>query len=1093
MTMSYETPSHPSAKEWLDRYNRIQLQNFKLDKNKKELKLYPISKLPGRAAKSKPIIYTKETVKCGESTIDIIKKNEEFDSFVWHTTSDKVKEAVKWGIVKTQSVTGQVIAALGKYRLTVLDRIEDDAGISNRYIFKEPLLTHYQDRFEALEELESLANRQATYDEFNEAFKHYIDKLNKLEQGLFKPFPEEFKDVDHQGIAHIRKEIKLDIERAEHFMDHYNFTPANRATGIDSILTFVKKEMARNLRNLQNHNQNITYSRKNRFALTRGDLNSFIEDAEKIIEDYNAPPRDAIWSDHHGCYGLGNGKVAYDSSDHCSSPQEEHRAALAVTFIEKMNEIDVQKVSVPGKTKPTTKVFLKRDLGNPIELKIIAATKWRVGGGPVVGMKRACAWAANIAIKIGMGVVELPLTLIVEPLLFGHGRSFFNKVRKFAATSAINIERSTPEFSGTNELLQKVKRPPKSLGLRLRHLAVNAFKNTFQDAFFGVHDVYKQFTVHLFDDILDDYADGAKHIPDLDTVIKNCKNELIKIARKEMEIKETLQAQLNGKIIFESLHEEKEEGLSEQEQFARPGFIPSAGEYHDALNAGADGLDKFMAFFLHNIHAKHPFAGLLFSLTYVAGGLAVLVPNYVAFLGAEYIAFCKAMGFSMSKSHVSAAVSSAVTQAQLVTAAYEFGLHGPKSWLATNAKGFEQDPFTSLIYIGTAMGFGYLVINQFHIPWLSEMLKEDMGTFPPTSWAFIGAKLGVLVYELLSEHSRENLAQTERGKELREFLIKIRTRYKEAKEKQGINIDENIEEKVDASLKQFLTAEKMEKFKDAYDKLQGDDKFKQVSKETKELVDKQLTRNRIINFLANSKEQLPYLSARTKHQVVQQLKEHFPFHEARSLKKMLYPEETMSILRTTLKIIVTYPAFLVRMGAAVVSSLAQLSIKPLQSASMDFGLKILKDLSRVSRAIGKIFKVHYNFFRRHLKTFADVFVNSILARSQAVIANRHGIANIGYYISGAEAAINENNRQFVSTPGDELIKSATIPHPLNTERGNDCSYRHMLDELVYKQNLSIDSVKQSAAPVKNVVSFDKSKQSVRGRHKEILEPKRLRM
>lgn len=1026
--MAYTIPSFPSGRDVLAKYNEHKLRDFKLNQDETFLKLTPVSNVPWITAQSKQVQYEKETctlLKTSSNTIDVIKKDDEFHSFIWHTTAANLKKGVRYGIVKTQSVTGQVISTLGQYRLITLDRIKD-GYVSNRYLLKKKLLTHYQKRFELLEELESLANQNVPEMEFRHAFDRYIKNLTEIQTKLDAYFTKtKFSEVDRDGINHLKSEIQEDIAKAKHFMRHYSREAANRATGVDSVLTFVKSVMIRNLREMQNHNQNITYSRKLFYAATRGDLNSCIEDAEKIIEDYEVPPRDSVYADNHGCYGSGDERVAYDSSYHCTTGQQEQRALLAITFIEKMNKVvllDSPNQKATLQTKNTNK--------KQSELKTVTATKWHVSGGGGGVFKRILAWIANISIKLVFGIVELPLTILVEPLMFGHFSGFFHGVRKLATREITVKNNDAPALDGQESFLSsKTQRETMSLGLRLRHLTANAFKNSFQDIWSGARDIYKQFAIHLFDNIYDDYADGEKKKQSLDEVLRAFNNEISEIAIHENRVRENL---------FPDHQVPKEQKkVKLDEQFASPTFIPTGWKPNDALNSSASATDAFMSLFMHHIYAKHPFAGLLFTLTYAAGGLAVLAPNVVSFLGPQFIAYSQNLGFGMSQSPLTAAISSGCTQAQMASSVFEMIIHGPKSWVATNAVEFEKDPFTSLIYVATAVGFGYLVVYQLNVPWLSEMLKDDMGTFPPSSLAFVGAKLGVLVYELLEESEHEHLEKTDKNKNLKEYLTEL---YK--KSHPDVTEPALLSEKVDKvmnDLQQQTTAEALR------------NKFKKL---------------KLMHELTANHDRLLYLSAKTKHHLVQQMNElNFTSADVRSLKKLLYPEEKMSILRTTLAIIIGYPAFLIRLAVACVSSIIQRSPKPLLNAAVDFGYKIVEDVARVGRACSKYVKVTSLFIRRMIKTVADVFMNTVLARGEALVFNTHHIANGSYTISGRLDALYEKARQLFSTVVDAAIKFINVAHPMDTERKSEASYVKLFSKLEYNYDNN-DTSSQEKTPIK---------------------------
>jgi hypothetical protein len=141
------------------------------------------------------------------------------------------------------------------------------------------------------------------------------------------------------------------------------------------------------------------------------------------------------------------------------------------------------------------------------------------------------------------------------------------------------------------------------------------------------------------------------------------------------------------------------------------------------------------------------------------------------------------------------------------------------------------------------------------------------------------------------------------------------------------------------------------------------------------------------------------------------LKQHFSKEEVASLEQWLYPEDTASIARRTLKIIAYYPAALVPFGVACISSLWLGNMKPILRVIDELGMTVIKDFTRVGRAASQGSKIFVAFIRRHLKVVGDVFCNSGLARSEALLAGTHHIAGTAYQVSAACDIAYERARQ----------------------------------------------------------------------------------
>jgi hypothetical protein len=947
--MAYDDPILPSSKAVLRAYNEAAIRHFKLARvpagqAESALTVHPPSLIPWVVKRLQQDTYHKKTAPPPAAEfLECIEKNGLLDSFVWRTDARRLKQAVRFGIVKTQSLTSRVIGTLGHYRLIQLQRIQE-GFISNRYQLKEKLLNHYQDYFEALEALESLVNQSPTLEQFNQALAQYMGYLKKTEAEL----------TQHAALSSLEKHIHSKLQRdiiqaqrcAEKFREAYLKHPTDRATGTASILTFVKERMIRALREMQNLNQDITYSRKLRFALTRGELNSYIEDAEKIIEDYRAPPRDAIYAEHHGVYGADETPVVYDSAMHCSTEKALSRAVLAVHFIEGKNVLDLSDPAHPH-------CYVN---GTKYPLVIAKGTVWYMIGGFTMGAKRVATWFLNVLIKLAAGPIELLFTLVIEPMTVNYFPQFFEGVRRLATFEVPIHNPYAPALAG-EEILSRIDQSRISLGLRLRGLLRNVFRNAIKDLVYGASDIFKALTIRLFDALRDDYAAGED--------VMSWQEVSVASDTELQQIQQYIEA-IQKHLSLEKL-EKKEQAF-----FAAPPFMPSVGEYDDLLNAAASGSDAFVNIFTHNIHAKHPFVGLIYTLLYLSTAGAVLYPHLVLFLGKPFILFTEQLAGSMAKSKISGAVGAAVFMAQGGAFTADLMINGRYSALVSSAQAFEKDPFTALLYAGAALGLGYLFVYGFNMPGLSE----DIGSFPPNSLIFVGAKLSFLVYELLKEaHSPLSSDETVRF----ESFTQAQTAFNE----KMATADPKLKEKI-----------------------------------------------ALLVFMMQNHAQLRYLSPQTKSRCLLLLKCHFSKEEVASLEQWFYPEDVASIARRTLKIIFYYPAALVRFGVACGSSFWLGNMKPIQRVVDELGMTVIKDLTRVGRAASQGSKIFVAFIRRHLKVVGDVFCNSGLARSEALLAGTHHIAGTNYQVSAALDIAYERARQ--STPFlDAGIRHVTPANPLH--------------------------------------------------------------
>jgi hypothetical protein len=1018
--MPYSDLSLPSGEELLKKHNAEQLKYFKLNQDLNELIIYPPSNIPGIVSQKTPVIYKKTKFPVGDSIVELYTKNGEFDFFMWHTTGNKIQVARRWGILADYSITSKVLRAIGQDRLIELERISE-GYIGNRYAMETSLLDLYQDRIEPLCEIESIINQSNTPRQLKIAFDSYIAALKKIKRNLAQRFADnELATFDSDALNQISVSLEHDIMLAQQTLKQYmastsTLEQAQQSTGSASALTFVKTQIIRNLHEFLNISQNVSYSPVMPFALTRGELNSCIEYALRQVKDHEAPRHDVINTDHHGNYGDETILVAYDSSRQGLTPSQQKLALKAITFIEEVNSADVNKLNV----------------------QIIKAVNWGITDSYKVSFKKAAVWLANIGIKLTAGIPDLLTLGLIEPL------------RKMAIYEIKIQNPQVVELNGA-ELFEKATLPRISLGQRVRQILGNAFRNSVQDIWYGVRDIHREFTVHLFDNINNDYADGNVESPSLFDVMQIMGAEIEKINSLNAQHIKKINHSYGSAPPFFPLQKGQDRG----ERFAEPEAIPTTGKLYDPLNAGARGFQAVMDFYLGNIHAQHKFLGLAFSCTYLAGSLSILAPHYVTFLGAKYINFSRTLGYGMAHSKATAAMSSGCTQAQLVSAALELGMKGSRSWLATAANRFGEDPATSIIYISTAIGLGYAIAFKLNIPWLSEHLRHDLGHFPPSALGFAGAKLSILVKELFEEHARIDFDVTVLTNKIKQFLIDEYKRSEVYKNTSPVQTDAKIQDIVAETLTVLLNEGNIVQLKNAYQLLNSEESIqhmrliiKNLLCETDDESKQEFNRAYMAIIFEENEKNLAYLSEKTKHLVINQIKQNFSRQQALSLKNAFYPDDTASILRTTLGILIGYISFPLRIVCAIGSSIIQKNRQPVLSAGEEFALKMAKDVTRVIYAASKVVKAALVFPYIHCKAVGDVVINSFLGRLQAFLTNKHSIAASGYAGFAAVEVAYEHARQYVSMPVDVAMNFVTAPGSVDTLRKAESSYANILRKM----------------------------------------------
>jgi hypothetical protein len=713
-----------SAKKLLAAYNQEHYRAFTLN-DEEHLFLIAPSLMPSISATERRDHYEKLISHPGNPHhVKFIKKNKERLGFLWQTDRATLKKAVRWGIVKTHSITGKVISTLGNYRVAAHQRVAKGM-VSNSQAIKLKLLDLFQDRFEALEDVESLANKINTRAEITQVLQQYIEKLKKITEQL----SDYFSKVEQTGFSKetldtIRQGLQADIERTEAYLalikKKDDLSMVNSARAKDSVVEFVKQQMIHGLYELQAINQDMTYSRKRRFALTRGELNDFIEDARRTVDDHQADLRNVVTKSHHGLYASAEAGtlVTYDFIDDHLTPARERDVLLAISFIEGWDTLSNEKGQ-----KPT----VKNQAGEIEELATITATRWQTHRHFIAFFKSVVFYLLNM-----IGSVFISTRPWEEETW--KKKSFHLRAAELRKDAKFN---------------EPMWRKP----LRFVKHVVYALR----DVFYGIRDFGAELTFRMPAAILNDWHSSYK-TPDFQTTLRCVSSALQDIDEKE---KNRLQE------LLEQCQFQAPTLSKPASHLALMEYGLSGGEQNDILTAMVRGLTGFGTFFSHHIYAKDPVGGLLFTAGFAIGAGAIYYPALTsAAFGAAYTNWFTQFSYTMGSSPITAAIAGGGTQAELFAAAWDGVIHGPSGMTMNALYKCGEDPLTVGAYCLAAYGLGYVLANGVGghpIPWLSEHMMADLGTVPESGYPIIGAKLAVALYEALVVEPHEHHAPVKIG------------------------------------------------------------------------------------------------------------------------------------------------------------------------------------------------------------------------------------------------------------------------------------------------------------------------------------------
>jgi hypothetical protein len=726
-----------SDKSLLKAYNKNRWDEFIQD-NDPEMLLPEVSIMYRRSATKKLDKFEKTIIPNpneNDCHVKVITKNGKPEAYVWQTTPEKLALGVRWGIIHVESLTSKVISALGQYRITAHEIIAKGM-ISNSHAIKIALLDIYQDRFEKLQVLESLVNQDNTEGEIAAALDAYINEMVDLKAGLHNKLKAaNFEEIVPNALQRLADDIDADIQRAQNFKlktKAGNLRAINRAKGYYSILEFVKDQMTYNLAEMQGLNQDITYSLDKTFALTRGRMNDYILDAQKLINDHEPDFRNGVNAKHHGHFDATQ-RVIYDFSADGLSPEKERQAMLAVSFIEGWDRVDL--------SDPLNPVLQSNQ--HPYPLTPIAATRWRVARDlPSFGR------------KIGNMLFNMLKNLVTSTQPWKENEpKAYRDADKFQMVSYELNAHSKENLSIWQMLGKGIKRA--AIGLK--------------DIGSGVYHAGKSVSHDTFIDLRSDW-ESSKKADDLKTVIRVADEHIKAMHTAE---KDNLERVFNNVIntgenkCFITLDDLKRKDVGPHLaniSIAHQDYHLTASEANDILNSVLRGVTGFSEVFTHDLFAKNPVAGCAFLASYGLAAAAIFAPTYVSFLGSKLIALQNQLGSLLAGSKFSAAISVASLESQLASMALDGVMHGPSGQIGHLASQFTNNTLKLSVMLAVAYTAGRLLadgVNGYRIPGVVGEVLHEEANGNHLNYLILGAKFFIVTKELTEKGEKHKFSKEE--------------------------------------------------------------------------------------------------------------------------------------------------------------------------------------------------------------------------------------------------------------------------------------------------------------------------------------------
>lgn len=976
------------SKALIQEENERRLLEFYLSNDKKH-ELIPHSNLPGRLFAGHLIAYDRQRIPVGEHSIDIIKKDTEVSHFIWRTSPANFNQAIDDGIIPLDmldALTARVRQALGGYMINTRSRFYKSGILSNKHKEKHALLRLTQSRIKLFETLERCINDddptlsdEEKLNVLKNKIQDYIAHLKSTQSEVGNAYAL-LNQYDINATAQINHFIQKDIDEAQHYLNslqekeciaHYS------ASGPKSLGAFIKKAMIRQLREAQALNQNLCYSRLGGSFL-RGDFNGICEDALREINLHRPDLHNRVLKEHQGQFSSDNTELAVNFQTLGKDGRAIENTLMGIAQIEGEDSISV-KDDVICLTKKDQSLY---------PLKVTNKTKWVLNESTWYTSLRVGAWIWNVSTGIFLG---LTFDLFVGLGLGLLGYRPPSLVSKFQIHLPVEAHRNTLYES----LLKAMEPPSYSLGTLVGFKISNFIKNIWWDLINGATTTIKQFKFELIENLAADFTLG--HHPQINAkdVLMTLKQDLIKLKAQKSEVL----SYINSKSVrFKEQTPHQIESVSPV-----PPYRLSHGEWLDITNEAIHGARFVAETFTNNIHSKHPLAGIIFSLSYLSGVFVILTPQFMSFLPKGYLKFSHTLANAMSKGGLTKAIGSGMTQAQLFTAAFNAIIEGNDSWLAKGSREFEKNPSNILVYISLAVGLGALVAFELDIPYISETLREDLGNIPIPSLGFAGAKMGILLIDLLREKKPEAI---------REHIPEIRHQLDDILQKFGeFQSDSHRDHIINTLLSDAFLSSLKTSVQAVKDNM--------TTKEKAELA------KLVFLFkLEHEKDLLPKLPTQTKRKLIELTHQYFPKHTEtlKTVNQLLYPPPPQSIFIITLTTVIYYIPILIRCLASIVT----LNTRPY----IDLGEKVKKDLTRIGVALANAIHGLTSFFKVGFRGLFDFFGNEILAHSASLIkGNEHPLTHFNYRQSVTVDVGYETICQRLSQPIEKCKKETTFTAP----------------------------------------------------------------
>lgn len=937
----------------------------------------------------------------------------------WQTSGANVREATRYGILKSAALTTQAISTVGQYRLKVLQRASQKNIISNKAHAKDFILEICQDKIEGLQPLEQLLpylnheNADQTFrknvlNQLKEALGKYEERLVITERKItteshaFDKAVENFKL--HKNYQQDRiKEQKDKVVELKEALENASSKTAFEALS-KKMENFLRTEIKTHIHELQTSNQILSYQ-GDTHALSRGEMNNRCEEAIHIVDKYHFDRFNPITAAHQIDYQKDK-LITIRSHDHGYHNENLPDFLMVANFIE----------------NPDSKTaLLESETFENKKLNSTRFTSWRNSKPSDLNLKKFFGSMLLTFLFYVIPGVFVQVASLIQHIWLGDTFMgvdlYFERLNSWLGKNP--DKNSQTRLEKINDFVGKSYY---SLGARLGNFIHNQI---LQLVVTGIVKGVKSFWnagENLVTRLIVDFKSGLwrygfkfygeNYSTQIDLLLTDLDTELSKINNAYRAVETFKQDSLTN--IFQQKGKEsfKISLLNSNEIYAH---ITPLWVYKSSglINTLVDGGIGFIDVFELQIYKKHPMAGVLFTLGYAFGIGAIITPKIMtamltkllahpqwaqATIGAE-----QQLGSWLASGKMGQTISVGFTQAKLAAAAVNGLTQGADSWLAKGLKEIIKDPAKIIIGLGTAYGLAYGLIFGVNIPWFSDHLAHELGRlgkYNILAMTMVSLKLTVGIYELF--HPGQAL-RVEEKKQIKASLSlaiqKAQSSFTQTENESSILNASQISQFLDATIKDMdKNREPVNpKYSENLGKTPLHEQGVQQPEDTLEQSSDDLNSNQKLNLLfklIGAGNRLQYLPRTTKERIRDLLRDKelgFSSSAQRGIMAQLESPEKKSTVSAFFGSVLNYLVILLRIIAIPITW----SIRPIY----DLGRQIRSDASSTFFAVCKTTNKFFEIISCLFKVVKDIFINEGLARISSGIFKQSVITRKSYELT----------------------------------------------------------------------------------------------